>query len=322
MATAEDTKADLGYELVVNTMAGGPELVPAAGLVLKERYLLIKEIGRGGQSVVFKARDLVASKAGLANADVALKIIQAGPDIEPDFVALMHREARRLRDLVHPNIVRVYDMDRVANLHFMVMEYLEGDSLSSYLRAAADRKLEFAQVRRLVQDLGSALEFAHAKGIVHSDLKPGNVFVQTDGSVKLIDFNISAPIAPSSRWDEEDTIRILIRLGAITPAYASPQRLQGAEPCAADDVFSLAVLTYLCLNGKRPFGPKNALEAVEAEIAPERPDILSAAQWRGLSRGLAFDDASRIATVEEFLTAFLPQRMSATDWLRSQLQWG
>ncbi|MFN3132130.1 MULTISPECIES: serine/threonine-protein kinase [unclassified Roseibium] len=317
-----EADTDLGYTLAVDTMAEPAEtMTPMPGLVLKDRYLLIKEIGRGGQSLVFKARDLVAAKAGLSKADVALKIITAGPEIEPDFVALMHREARRLRDLVHPNIVRVYDMDRVQNLHFMVMEYLEGDTLSSFLRKAEDRKLELAQVIRLVQDLGSALEFAHANGIIHSDLKPGNVFVQTDGSVKLIDFNISAPIAPSLRKDEEDTIRILIRLGAITPSYASPQRLEGHEPCAADDVFSLAVMVYLCLAGRRPFGPKNALEAMEASVQPERPEHLSSAQWTALMKGLAFDDAGRTPEVTNFVTSFAAQRQSAADWIRSQLSW-
>lgn len=319
MAPSEEVAPDLGYGVVVDTMAEGPDLAPRPGLMLKERYLLTREIGRGGQAQVFKARDLVAAKAGLSSFNVAVKIIRAGQDIEPDFIALMYREARRLRELVHPNIVRVYDMDRVENLHFMVMEYLEGGTLSSLLRASAERRLELGQVCRIVQGLGSALEFAHSKGVVHSDLKPANVFVETDGTIKLIDFNISAPVAPSSRRYEEDTIQILIRLGAVTPAYASPQRLQGAEPCAPDDVFSLAVLTYLCVTGRRPFGPKNALEAMEAGVVPQRPPMVPAAQWRALSRGLALDDASRTTAVGDFVAEFMPKDRSAAGRLWSRL---
>jgi serine/threonine protein kinase len=97
----------------------------AVGRILRQRFELLEEIGRGGLSRVFKARDLVAERAGLAKPVVALKIIEAGADSDPDIVALMYREARRLRDLVHPNIVRVYDMDVEGEIHFMVMEHLE-----------------------------------------------------------------------------------------------------------------------------------------------------------------------------------------------------
>ncbi|MTI42566.1 protein kinase-like protein [Roseibium hamelinense] len=283
---------------------GLPDGPPSPGWVLKSRFLLLKEIGSGGQSQVFKAMDLVARKAGLSTAIVAIKLMVAGEDVDPDFISLMHREARRLRDLVHPNIVRVYDMDRTGPVHFMVMEFLEGRTLSALLRESPERKLPPNHVERLVQDIGSALSFAHGKGIVHSDLKPGNIFLESSGAVKLIDFNIACPIARSIRTSEEDTLRILIRTGAITPAYASPQRLQGAEPCEADDVFSFALLTYLMLAGVRPFGPKNALEALEANATPGRINSVNDAQWRTICSGLALNDHDRTTTVREFVDGF------------------
>ncbi|MEO9772684.1 serine/threonine-protein kinase [Roseibium sp.] len=275
-----------------------------AGTVLKDRFLLLKEIGKGGLSTVYKARDLVAAKAGLADPNVAIKIMRADQNVDPDVVALMHREARRLRDLVHPNIVRVYDMDREGDIHFMVMELLEGQTLSQLLRAAPDRCLQPARLSRLLADLTTALSHAHANGVIHADLKPGNVFILNNGSTKLIDFNIAYPIARPVKTREEDTIVILARFGAVTPAYASPQRLAGAEPCEADDVFSLAVIAYLAFGGTRPFGKTNALDARREGLAPVRPEQLSWMRWRALKAGLCLNDNGRTASVQRFAEGF------------------
>jgi len=275
-----------------------------AGTVLKDRFLLLKEIGKGGLSTVYKARDLVAAKAGLADPNVAIKIIRAAPKVDPDVIALMHREARRLRDLVHPNIVRVYDMDRQGDIHFMVMELLEGQTLSQLLRGSPGQRLQAAQLSRLIKDLSCALKHAHAHGIIHADLKPGNVFVLNNGVAKLIDFNIAYPIARPVKTREEDTVVILARFGAVTPAYASPQRMAGAEPCEADDVFSLSVIAYLASSGARPFGKKNALEAEKEGLHAHRPSELSWMRWRALRAGLSLDDFSRTASAQRFAEGF------------------
>lgn len=286
-------------------------LVPVADLpaidpvrLLRGRYQLVAEIGRGGLSRVFKARDMVALRAGLADPYVALKLIVAGKNTDPDAIALMHREARRLRDLVHPNIVRVYDMDAERRLHFMIMEYLEGQSLSRMLREAPGHRLALPAVDRLVGKIAAALEFAHGKGIIHADLKPGNIFLEASGRIKLIDFNIAYPVARPRKTREEDTVAILGRLGALTPAYASPQRLAGAEPGTGDDVFSLGVITYLALTGSRPYGPGDTLEAAKAGQAPTRPYGLSANRWRALRRAISLDDGERTASAAEFARDF------------------
>jgi serine/threonine protein kinase len=276
----------------------------APGAILRGRFELIAEVARGGLSHVYQARDLVAADAGFANPVVALKIVVADTGSDPDLIALMHREARRLRDLVHPNIVRVYDMDTEGKAHFMVMEYLEGQSLAKALRRAEGHKLDPSQVARLVTDIAAALSFAHSKGIVHADLKPGNVFVERSGRAKLIDFNIAYPVARPAKEGEEDTVQILGRLGAVTPLYASPQRLAGAEPSEGDDVYSLAVLTYVSLTGERPFGDRNAREAVEQGLVPAPPEGLARSRWNALRKGLALDDAQRTASAERFAAEF------------------
>jgi len=298
-------------------------LVP--GRVLRARFELIEEVGRGGLSRVFKAKDLVAERAGLFMPLVALKIIEAGPDGDPDVVALMHREARRLRDLVHPNIVRVFDMDVEGDIHFMVMEYLDGQTLARALRTAPAHKLAAHQVDRILIDVCAGLKFAHRRNILHADLKPANVFITNSGQVKLIDFNIAYPAARARRHDAEDTVAILGRLGGVTPAYASPQRLSGGEPNEGDDIFSLAVLIYIALTGKRPFGGLNALEAMEKSKPAEMNVPMSMAVRRALFKALALDDKERTASIAEFMDDFngspsaawvasLPTRLKA--WFR------
>jgi serine/threonine protein kinase len=283
--------------------------------LLRGRYQLVAEIGRGGLSRVFKARDMVAVRAELADPYVALKLIAAGKNTDRDVIALMHREARRLRDLVHPNIIRVYDMDADRRLHFMIMEYLEGQSLSRMLRDAPEHRLALPAVDRLVVKIAAALEFAHGNGIIHADLKPGNVFLETSGRIKLIDFNIAYPVARPRKTREEDTVAILGRLGALTPAYASPQRLAGAEPGTGDDVFSLGIITYLALTGTRPYGPGNALAAAETGQVPTRPYGLSASRWRALRRAISLDDGGRTASAAEFARDFAGGPLAAiSDW--------
>lgn len=295
-----EAAASAGTALV--PLADGPPFTPLR--LLRGRFQLIAEIGRGGHSRVYKARDMVAVTAGLGDPYVALKVIAAGHNVDPDLIALMHREARRLRDMVHPNIVRVYDMDAEGRLHFMVMEHLEGQSLARALRDAEKHRLSMAQVDRLVTDIATALDYAHRRGIIHADLKPGNVFLETSGRIKLIDFNIAYPVARPIKTREEDTVAILGRLGALTPVYASPQRLAGAEPGTGDDVFSLAVVIYLALTGTRPFGAGDAKAAAEQNLQPVRPEGLAPWKWRALKRALSFDDRERTSSVSVFAREF------------------
>lgn len=306
--TADDPKAD---GLADAKLSSGAEVAP--GRVLRQRYALLEEIGKGGLSLVFKARDLVAERAGLAKPVVALKIIVADDDVDPDIVALMYREARRLRDLVHPNIVRVHDMDVEDNIHFMVMEHLEGQTLAKALRLAEGHRLGTPQIDRLVGDIAASLHHAHSHNIIHADLKPANIFITTSGQIKLIDFNIAYPAARARKVDEEDTVEILGRLGGVTPAYASPQRLSGAEPTEGDDVFSLAVLVYVALTGKRPFGTFTALEAKDKGLEAEIPRTLPFARRMALQQALLLDDRDRMRSATAFAARYLGSPL--TTWL-------
>jgi serine/threonine protein kinase len=166
-------------------------------------------------------------------------------------------------------------------------------------------------VDRIVADVCRGLQFAHGLNIVHADLKPANVFITTSGLVKLIDFNMAYPLGRAPKTDEEDTVEILGRLGGVTPLYASPQRLSGAEPSEGDDIFSLAVLAHIALTGVRPFGELNALEAKEKGVGAKICAPLPAGRRAALQRALALDDRERTRSIAQFIDDYSSLNLGA-----------
>lgn len=281
-------------------------LPPHLGTRLKDRYELIQVIGRGGMSTVYHAVDHVRLRARVPHPHVAVKLATLAPPYDEAARDLIHREAHRTIDLLHPCIVRVFDSDHDGENHFLVMELLQGRTLAGVLRETDGKPLEARQTRGVVQSVGSALAFAHSRGMMHGDLKPGNVFVGRDGSVKVLDFGLSHG-APNADAGEDSTVRLLDVVGALTPTFASPERLEGADPSPACDLFAFGVLIYQMASGHHPFQRKSALEARAAGLAPPRPEGLGNAQWRALQSLLAFDPAARPARIEAFLDRFLAQ---------------
>lgn len=281
-------------------------LPPHLGTRLKERYELIQVIGRGGMSTVYHAVDHVRLRARVPHPHVAVKLATLAPPYDEAARDLIHREAHRTIDLLHPSIVRVFDSDHDGDNHFLVMELLQGRTLAAVLRETDGKPLEARQTRGVVQSVGSALAFAHGRGMMHGDLKPGNVFVGRDGSVKVLDFGLSQG-APDANAGEDATVRLLDLVGALTPTFASPERLDGADPSPACDLFAFGVLIYQMASGHHPFQRKSALEARTAGLAPARPDGLSGAQWNALQSLLAFEPSSRPARIEVFLDRFLAE---------------
>ncbi|MBA4790881.1 MAG: serine/threonine protein kinase [Rhizobiales bacterium] len=284
-------------------------LPPHLGTRLNGRYELIQVIGRGGMSTVYHAVDHVRLRARVPQPHVAVKLAALAPPYDEAARALIHREAHRTLDLIHPNIVRVYDSDQDGESHFLVMELLQGRTLGTVLRETEGKGLEGRQVRGVVQCVGSALAFAHARGMMHGDLKPGNVFVGLDGSVKVLDFGLSHG-APQPDAGEDSTIRLLDLVGALTPTFASPERLEGADPSPACDLFAFGVLIYLMTSGHHPFQRRTALEAREAGAEPLRPEGLTGPQWAALRSLLQFDPAARPRRMEDFCARFLAEPWS------------
>jgi hypothetical protein len=232
-------------------------------------YRILREIGRGGMGRVFLAEQEGAD----FRRTVALKIIDRPADAE-EAVRRFRDEVRILAGLEHPGIARFYDAGRAEDgSFFLALEYVEGEDLLAFVRRGGlDLR---ARVELFLQVL-DAVDFAHRRLIVHRDLKPANVMVGADGRVKLLDFGISKILDP----DADDSLATRTALLAFTPAYASPEQLRGERATVATDVYSLGVMLYEILAGRRPFARRTT-----AERDPEPPSTAARQSAASMEEG-------------------------------------
>lgn len=270
------------------------------GSLLRDRFLLQERIAGGGMGVIYKALDRRLAESGAASAWVAVKVLS--PQLSSNGYALraLQQEAAKGRCLTHPNIVRFIDLDRDDDLYFIVMEWLEGRTLADILDSPDAQGIDRERAFRIVKQLGKALDYAHRCGIVHADVKPANIMIMPNGDAKLFDFGV-ARVRQKTLAQQADFDPGV--LGLLTPAYSSMQVLTGEEPTPADDVFSLACLLYRLIAGYRVFGPRNAAEAAEEGMTPQRLDALSDAEWRVLKKALSYSRVTRFESMAEFVDA-------------------
>ncbi|MBT8081213.1 MAG: protein kinase [Gammaproteobacteria bacterium] len=268
------------------------------GSVLRDRYLLQHQVSGGSMGVVYKALDRRLAEAGAEQSSVALKVLS--PKLAEDGEALraLQQEAAKTRCLVHPHIVRFIDLDRDDDLYFLILEWLDGRTLAEILDSRDASAIDGNAAFRITHQVGDALDYAHRCGIVHADVKPGNIMILPNGDAKLFDFGVARVRQRHSESGFDPGV-----LGAMTPAYSSLQVLGGEEPTAADDVFSLACLLYRLVAGHRVFGPRNAAEASDEGMQPHRPQGLSDVQWHALKKALSYARVTRFASVRDFLDA-------------------
>ncbi len=274
--------------------AGGAD----APRVLKQRFVLVEKLGSGGMGTVFRARDLRKVEARDRNPYVAVKVLNNDFREHPEAFIALQREAVKSQALSHRSIVTIYDFDKDGDVPFIVMELLEGQELAELLRAYPTG-LPDEIAWPVIRCLCDGLEHAHEAGLVHADFKPGNVFVANDHSAKILDFGIARAVQINQSGVDDDTVFDPSRLAALTPAYASPQMLDGAEADQRDDLFSLGVVIYLMITGQHPYGRVPANEAAREDMRPPRPRRLSRRQWRTVERCLAFDRQDRPASLAE-----------------------
>jgi TolB-like protein/Tfp pilus assembly protein PilF len=230
----------------------------------------------------------------------AIKVLTPAIRERPDALEMLRDEVRKTRTLAHPNIVGVYSLNVDPTGVFILMECLEGKTLQALLDEDFGRGMRFDRAWPIIEDLGTALAYAHDHSVIHGDLKPANVFVTTSGRAKLLDFGI-ARAARGSRWGKDAAA-----LGALTPAYASCEMLEYLPPDTRDDIYALACIIYEMLSGRHPFDRHNAVEARDAGEKPTRLAALTDRQNAALVQGLAFDRAARTATVEMLLAGLAP----------------
>lgn len=268
------------------------------GSVLRDRFLLQERIAGGSMGVVYKALDRRLAEADDVDPWVAIKVLTPKLARSRQALRALQQEAAKGRCLSHPNIVRFIDLDRDDELYFIIMEWLDGRSLAGILDDARGKSMEKETALDIVRHVAKALDYAHLRGVVHADLKPGNIIVSPEGSVKLVDFGIARVRQKQGNGEAGFNPGAL---AAKTPAYSSMQVLTGEEPDTSDDVFSLACLMYRLIAGYRVFGPRNAAEAADEGMEPQRPQGLNDTEWFALRKALSFSREARYASPKAFI---------------------
>jgi serine/threonine protein kinase len=300
----------LGPDDVTKGSGGVPS--PAVGMVLGH-FRLLEELGNGGMGRVFKAEDAWAKEVDDPNPYVAVKVLNEEFKAHPDAEVALQREAKRAHTLAHPNVITVYQFDRDGPYSYMTMEYLEGRPLDALLASDFVTGISYERAWPIIQQICAALEYGHTKvyenkkGIVHADLKPGNVFVCNDGTVKVLDFGISRPISAGGDPGHTTQFDPAKRLHAFSEAYAALEMWSPGPPDPRDDIYALGCITYEVLTGRHPFRHSSAPAAFAARKCPARIESLNRLQWDALRKTLAFRRNERTASVAAFVRAFEPR---------------
>ena len=251
---------------------------------------------------VFRAVDQRRVETKHHDPNVAIKLI-AG-DFSKDsraFIALQ-RETDKSQTLAHPNIITVYDFDRDGDVFFMTMESLTGTTLNKVIDDSdAKSKSGRKQMLDYIEDAANATAYAHRRNIVHSDLKPENIFITEDGTLKVLDFGIARAF---SEMEGGAANRDPGEIAGLTPTYASCEMFEGKDPHPADDVFALGLIAYEMLTGEHPFGRKRATQAREEGLKPKKIRGLSGYQWKAINKALTFERAGRWQNAEDFRRKF------------------
>ena len=226
---------------------GGGRFAP--GVIVAERYRIVAILGRGGMGEVYRAEDLKLSQV------VAIKFLPEALSRDAGALARFHSEVRIARQVSHPNVCRVFDIGDVEGIPFLTMEYVDGEDLASLVRRIG--RLPQDKASEISRQICAGLAAAHERGVVHRDLKPANVMLDGAGKIRITDFGL-AGIAASIQGAE-------VRAG--TPAYMAPEQLAGKEVTPRSDLYSLGLVMYEVLTGKRAFEAATLPELMKAREA-------------------------------------------------------
>lgn len=260
------------------------------GTLLNGRYRIDERIASGGMGDVWKGTDEVLDRT------VAIKIMLPALLEEPGFVKRFHAEAKTMAGINHPGVVRIYDFGNDAHLAYLIMELIEGDPLSRTLNKVG--RLTPTRTMLLIAQAADALQAAHDRGIVHRDVKPGNLLVRVNGTLVLTDFGIARSAAASQ----------LTATGAVmgTASYLAPEQASGVGASATSDVYSLGVVAYQCLTGHRPYEGDTPLEIAMKHVTgtpKPMPNDIPPVVRQIVERAMAKEPASRWPTAAAFATA-------------------
>jgi serine/threonine protein kinase/tetratricopeptide (TPR) repeat protein len=262
------------------------------GSILAERYEILKLLGEGGMGAVYKARDRELDRV------VALKVIRPELAGHPSILARFKQELILARKITHRSVIRIFDLGVAQGIRFITMEFVEGHDLSTLLDEQG--KYSTKEASKLLLQVGSALEAAHAEGVVHRDLKPQNIMVEDNGRACVMDFGLARSVENTG----------MTQVGAVlgTPAYMSPEQAKGLTADERSDLFSLGVIAYRMLTGVLPYKGDTALasmlmrtqgppEKQPKDIDPDLPQVLNDI----VLKLLATNPEERYQTATEFV---------------------
>jgi len=247
------TSSEMKTQVLAQPPLASAGAVPDIAGSLAARYEILDTLGEGGMGLVYRVRDRETSET------LALKVLRPEFARDPSMMERFKDEIRLARRITHKNICRIYDFNRVDELVFITMEYVDGESLREYLKRAG--KFPPERVTDLARQVAAGLGEAHAQGVVHRDLKPENVMLARDGLVKLMDFGIARALGGT-------TASTLTVVG--TPGYMAPEQSQGKSIDQRTDLYALGLILYECLTGRRAFSGATPVEMALKQLK-ERP---------------------------------------------------
>jgi serine/threonine protein kinase len=277
--------------------------LPEIGRVLRNRYVLESRLGSGGMGTVFKAMDRYRCDLAEDNQHVAIKFLHEETDSRSEVLSNLRREFYCAQALSHRSIVKVYEMDWDDDVAFFTMELLEGELLSAALERSPPFSRSYAWA--IILEVGDALAHAHARNVVHGDLKPSNIMITNSGELRILDFGAShAPTRKRLSTDESPKVK-------LTPAYACCELLEGQQADPRDDLYALACLSYELLAGMHPFHRRRSTEARDRGLVARRPPGLTRRQWRTLAMGLSWSREGRSISVRDWVANLTPRKATA-----------
>jgi eukaryotic-like serine/threonine-protein kinase len=227
------------------------------GKRLSGRYKVLEMIGGGGMANVYLAHDMILDR------DVAVKMLRLDFANDEEFIRRFRREAQSATSLAHPNIVSIYDVGEENDLYFIVMEYVEGQTLKQYIQQNSPLKVE--DTIEIMKQLTSAISHAHQNHIIHRDIKPQNILVDRYGTVKITDFGIAMALSATSITQTNSV------LGSVH--YLSPEQARGGMANKKSDIYSLGIVMFELLTGRLPFSGESAVSIALKHLQSETPSV-------------------------------------------------
>ena len=260
-----------------------------------DAFVLGDLLGRGGMGIVYRAREVALDR------DVALKVLAFDPILNPDAYARFEREAKLAARLDHPHIVPIFSVGQRAGVAFYTMRMVKGGSVEQLVTPGTG--MELGRALSILRDVASALDYAHANGVVHRDIKPANILIGDSGHAMVADFGIARAFGG-------DSANTATATGVVgSPAYMSPEQWRGEKVDGRADQYALGVLAFELLTGKRPFADASMQELLRMHLAEDPPDIISFrddlpshttdAVWHAMAK----DPADRFASATAFVDA-------------------